>query len=152
MTLAQDVETSLYEQDYLLWLEQVVEQLRRKDFNGLDIPNLIEEIDDLGKSEKHAVASYLMHLCEHLLELKYWDAERDRCFRGWTVEITNFRLQLQRRLKVSPSLRGYLEEIFNEEYSNGRMLFLNKSGLEPQKVPAQPWFALKNALDHQWLP
>lgn len=152
MTLAKDVETALYEQDYLLWLEQVAEQLRHKDFNGLDIPNLIEEIDDLGKSEKHAVASYLMHLCEHLLKLKFWGAERDRCFRGWTVEVTNFRLQLQRRLKASPSLKVYLENIFDEEYSNGRMLFLNASGLEPQKVPEQPWFDLRNALDHQWLP
>lgn len=152
MTLAQDIETSLYEQDYLLWLERVVEQLRRKDLNGLDISNLIEEIDDLGKSEKHAVASCLMHLCEHLLKLKYWDAERDRCIRGWTVEVTNFRLQLQRRLNASPSLKVYLENIFDEEYSNGRMLSLNASGLVPQRVPAQPWFDLKHALDHQWLP
>ncbi|PZU96978.1 MAG: DUF29 domain-containing protein [Leptolyngbya sp.] len=148
MTLAQ-VETALYEQDYLLWLEQVVEQLRRKDFNGLDIPNLLEEIDDLGKSEKHAVASYLMHLCKHLLKLKYWDTESDRGFRGWAVEVTNFRLQLQRRLKASPSLKVYLENIFDEEYSNGRMLFLNASGSKHQRVPEKPWFALENALDHQ---
>ncbi len=152
MTLAQDVETSLYEQDYLLWLEQVVERLRRKDLDGLDIPNLIEEIDDLGKSEKHAVASYLMHLCEHLLKLKYWDAERDRGFRGWTVEVANLRIQLQRRLKSSPSLKVDLENIFDSEYSNGRTRFLNASGLEAQRVPAQPWFDLKHALDHQWLP
>ncbi|MGF1516345.1 MAG: DUF29 domain-containing protein [Nodosilinea sp.] len=152
MTLAQDVKTSLYEQDYLLWLEQVAEQLRQKDFDGLDITNLIEEIGDLGKSEKHAVASYLMHLCEHLLKLKYWDSERDRCFRGWSVEITNFRFQLQRRLKSSPSLRNYLEEIFLEEYGNGKMLFLTASGLDADIVPAQPSFDLKNALDQNWLP
>jgi len=152
MTLAPDVKTSLYEQDYLLWLEQVAEQLQQKDFDGLDIANLIEEIGDLGKSEKHAVTSYLMHLCEHLLKLKYWDSERDRCFRGWAVEITNFRLQLQRRLKSSPSLRGYLEEIFAEEYGNGRQLFLTASGLEANTVPEQLGFDLKDALDQNWLP
>lgn len=152
MTLAQDVKTSLYDQDYLLWLEQVVEQLRQNDFDGLDIANLIEELGDLGKSEKHAVASYLMHLCEHILKLKYWDSERDRCFRGWSVEITNFRFQLQRRLKSSPSLRNYLEEIFPEEYGNSRKLFLTASELDADTVPAQPSFDLKDALDPNWLP
>ncbi len=152
MTLAQDVKTSLYEEDYLLWLEHVVAQLRQNDFDGLDIANLIEELGDLGKSEKHAVASYLMHLCEHILKLKYWYSERDRCFRGWTVEVTNFRFQLQRRLKSSPSLRGYLEEIFAEEYGNGRKLFLTASGLEANTVPEQPCFDFKDALDQNWLP
>ncbi|MEP0927410.1 DUF29 domain-containing protein [Leptolyngbya sp. SLC-A1] len=35
--------------------------------------------------------SCLMRLCEHFFKLCYWEAERDRCFRGWSLEITNFR-------------------------------------------------------------
>jgi len=42
----------LYDRDYLQWVEDIVNKLRTKDFDHLDIENLIEEIEDLGKSEK----------------------------------------------------------------------------------------------------
>ena len=102
--------------------------------------------------ERHAISSYLMRVCEHLLKLKYWESERDRCFRGWDVEIANFRIQIQRTLSNSPSLKNYLSEIFEQEYRNGRRLFLKASGLEAMRIPEQPCFSLEQALDEDWLP
>lgn len=152
MTLANNAKTSLYEKDYYLWLEQVAAQLRTGDLDALDLENLIEEIEDLGKSEKRQVSSYLMRLCEHLLKIKYWETERESCFRGWDVEIANFRLQIQKRLKESPSLNQYLQEIYEGEYKNGRKLFLKASSLDTSTVPKEPAFALADALSEDWLP
>ena len=42
----------LYDRDYLQWVEDIANKLRARDFDHLDIENLIEEIEDLGKSEK----------------------------------------------------------------------------------------------------
>lgn len=39
--------TSIYEQDYYLWLEKTARLLRDGRLSELDIPNLIEEIEDL---------------------------------------------------------------------------------------------------------
>ncbi|MEM6838706.1 MAG: DUF29 domain-containing protein [Cyanobacteria bacterium P01_C01_bin.120] len=108
--------TSLYDADYQRWLSETVVQLRSHNFACLDLENLIEEIESFGKREKRALASYLMRLCEHLLKLKYWEAERESCYRGWKVEIRNFRLQIARILEDSPSLKTYLTEIFDREY------------------------------------
>jgi len=152
MTLADNATTSLYGKDYYLWLEQVAKQLQERNFSALDLENLIEEIEDLGRSEKHQLSGYLMRLCEHLLKVKYWEAEREKCFRGWDVEISNFRLQIQKRLKESPSLHQYLQEIFVEEYQNGRKLFLKASGLDTPTVPEKPVFTLAEALTEDWLP
>ncbi|NJO75876.1 MAG: DUF29 domain-containing protein, partial [Leptolyngbyaceae cyanobacterium RM1_406_9] len=124
-----ELKSSLYEMDYQLWLDQTVKQLRSHDFNNIDLDNLIEEIESLGKSDKRAISSYLRKLCEHLLKLNYWTSEREVCFRGWDIEITNFRLQIQAILEDSPSLRNYLDENFAREYGNGRKLFLKASGL-----------------------
>jgi Domain of unknown function DUF29 len=52
--------TSLYDTDYQLWLDQTVSQLKAQDFSQIDLENLIEEIESLGKSDKRAIASYLM--------------------------------------------------------------------------------------------
>lgn len=57
--------TSLYDADYQLWLEYTVAQLKARDFSNLDLENLIEEIEGLGRSDKRAVSSYLLRLCEH---------------------------------------------------------------------------------------
>lgn len=66
----------------------------------------------MGKSERRALQSYLERLIEHLLKLKYWDAERDRCERGWKMEILEFRSRIERILNDSPSLKNYLTEIY----------------------------------------
>lgn len=143
---------SLYDTDYQCWLEQTLEQLRAKDFGNLDLENLIEEIESLGKRDKRSISSYLMRLCEHLLKLKYWQSERETCFRGWRSEIRNFRLQIQGILKDSPSLRNHLQDNFVVEYQNGRKLFLDGSGLESLQIPKEPAFTLEQALDEDWLP
>ncbi len=144
--------TSLYDTDYQLWLAQTVAQLKAQNFSSLDLENLIEEIESLGRSQKHAISSYLMRLCEHLLKIKYWDAERDMCFRGWKLEVRNFRLQIQAELETSPSLKAFLQDIFAKQYKNGRKLFLDASDLSAILIPQEPDFTLEQALDEDWLP
>jgi Domain of unknown function DUF29 len=143
---------SLYDVDYQIWLDQTVAQLRSQDFGKLDLENLIEEIESLGKSDKHALSSYLMRLCEHLLKVKYWNSERDTCFRGWNLEIANFRIQIQEQLDTSPSLKSFLVDNFSKQYKNGRKLFLKASELDAKLVSEAPCFTLEQALDEDCLP
>jgi hypothetical protein len=143
---------SLYETDYQGWLDQTVKLLQSHDFDSLDLGNLIEEIESLGKSEKRAISSYLMRLCEHLLKMKYWESQRETNFRGWKLEIRNFRLQIQAILNDSPSLKNYLNANFAAAYRNGRNLFLDGSEVDRALIPEEPWFTLEQALDEDWLP
>ncbi len=61
----------LYEQDILLWSEQQAELLRRlargERVNGVDWAHVVEEIEDVGNSELHAVTSLLRQAVVHLL-------------------------------------------------------------------------------------
>jgi Domain of unknown function DUF29 len=144
--------TPLYDIDYQLWLAHTISQLKAQDFSQIDLENLIEEIESLGRSEKHAISSYLMRLCEHLLKIKYWESEREMCLRGWKREVINFRLQIQEELEASPSLKTFLQDIFIKQYKNGRKLFLNASELNASLIPQEPDFTLEQALDEDWLP
>ncbi len=60
--------TPLYETGYLLWIDATIQQLQTRNFEQLDLDNLIEEISDLGSHHKHAVTSYLMQIYEHLIK------------------------------------------------------------------------------------
>jgi hypothetical protein len=105
---------TLYDQDYLLWTENTVNQLRNKTFHRLDLANLIEEIEDLGKSQKRELKSRLGELLEHILKRTYIDMPD--CYRGWVESVDKQRIALRRLLKDSPSLKPYLVEVFDEVY------------------------------------
>ena len=62
---------TLYKQDYYQWLIQTAELLKEKKFTQLDLENLIEEIESLGKSEKRAISSNLIIVLLHLLKWRY---------------------------------------------------------------------------------
>lgn len=105
---------TLYERDYVLWLETIAEQLRQGKLADGDLENLIEEIESMGRSERQAIESLLIVLLVHLLKLAYWESERERNANHWITEITTFRVQIKKRLANSPSLKPYLNEIFSE--------------------------------------
>ncbi len=44
-----------YDQDFALWIEKTVKQLKSGDLSQVDLENLIEEVVSLGKSQRKAV-------------------------------------------------------------------------------------------------
>ena len=61
---------TLCESDFQVWVEKTIDCLEKQQFNRLDIQHLIEELKDLGRSDRKALESNLMILMAHLLKLK----------------------------------------------------------------------------------
>ena len=59
---------NLYEQDYYLWVEDILQKIQEKKWDEMDWDNLWEEIDDMGKSQKQRLTSNLRILLMHLLK------------------------------------------------------------------------------------
>jgi hypothetical protein len=137
----------LYETDYNQWVNETVQQLRERQFDGVDWDNLIEEIEDMGKSQKRALESFLTRLVEHLLKLSYWESEKERNGNHWKSEIVNFRYQVHKRLKESPSLRPELESIYTEIFP---VAIKSVSQLFP--LPIDAYISLEKTLDNDWFP
>jgi hypothetical protein len=58
---------SLYQKDYVAWLDLTLTQLKQQNLANVDWTNLIEEIEALGREQRHKVESYLLRLLIHLL-------------------------------------------------------------------------------------
>lgn len=101
---------SLYEQDILLWVEETVNKLKAKDFESLDLDNLIEEVESLGISQKKELINRLIVLLEHLLKRLYVDLPYD--YNGWERTIRTQRNNLQVLIKQVPSLKSRWESSF----------------------------------------
>ncbi|MFN7215842.1 DUF29 domain-containing protein [Microcystis sp.] len=146
------MKSDLYEKDYYLWIEKTISLLENHQFSDLDLDNLIEEISDMGKSQRQSLKNYLTRLLEHLLKLVYWESELEYNQRGWKNEIRNFRLGIQQIIEDSPSLKPYLSEIFSSCYQNARKLFLDLSGMAENLVGLAPICTIEQALNEDWFP
>ena len=99
------IQLSLYDRDIYLWLETTIAQLRSRDFQALDLSNLIEELEVLAGRDRAEIESRLGMLLAHLLKRLYVNSSYD--FRGWKVTIREQRRQLQITLQQSPSLKRF---------------------------------------------
>ncbi|OBQ14659.1 MAG: hypothetical protein AN482_00895 [Anabaena sp. LE011-02] len=151
VTSTQLTTQTLYDQDYYLWLRTTINQLRTGQFSAVDLENLLEELETMGRSEKRAIESLLTKLLVHLLKLKCWDSERERNQGHWLGEIRTFRKQIKKSLKDSPSLKPYILEIFDECYQDARLEASDRSQLPIDIFPLIPIGSLEQILD-DWLP
>jgi hypothetical protein len=104
----------LYDRDYLLWTEDIVSKLRAKDFDQLDLENLIEEIEDLGRSEKKQLKNRLATILEHLLKRLCVDMPQE--FNGWERTIREQRRRIKFELEDSPSLKAIWDKSFDSAW------------------------------------
>jgi hypothetical protein len=146
----QDKLKNLYETDDYLWLQKTLQSLRNNDLHSLDIENLIEELEGLGKSHFSKVRSLLRQIIVHLLLLEYWQEEYEWNHRHWVSEIIAFRDDLNNNLTTT--LRIKLNQELESVYAVSRRLVIAKTGLNSHVFPNQCPYLLDNLLDENWLP
>lgn len=138
----------LYQVDDHLWLEKTIKLLRDNRLDELDVENLIEELESLGRRDKNKAAILLEQVIRHLLLLEYWLEENDNNARHWEAEIDNFRTQLRRHLTTS--LRQYLEEDIDNIYQDALRYTMKKTRLN--RFPPICPYTLEQLLHKNWLP
>lgn len=127
-----------YEQDFQLWLEQTIHQLQKREFDALDIDNLIEELTELGKSEKRALESNLMILLAHLLKLKVHHDAPTSMKNSWYCSVIEHRQRVQKSLRDTPSLKSYLETAIQEAYPDALKVAVKEGKLAQFGVRIPP--------------
>ena len=101
--------------DYALWLNNTVNLLKQKNYDNVDWENVIEEIEQLGRSQRRELRNRLTTLLEHCLKLYYSNYNFD--YRGWSETIQRSQRELKELLEDSPSLKQYWDEVFFDCYT-----------------------------------
>ena len=140
---------SLYDTDFYQWTQAMANALRQGSWQDLDIDNLVEEIDSLGRSDKRALKNRLEVLFMHLLKWSYQPEHRSN---SWQTTIVEQRLRIQDLLADSPSLKPYLKTEQGRCYANARKLAAAETGLDIATFPQQCPFTLKAVLTEGFLP
>ena len=104
---------TLYETDFVEWADRTAELLRQRKFAEVDLEQLIEEVEGLGGSERHAVRSQMVRLLMHLIKQRI---QPEREGTSWRTSIVNAQVEISLLPGDSPSLRRYLEETLAKNY------------------------------------
>ena len=139
----------LYKTDYLKWIQTTVEQLRVKDYSSIDWENLIEEIEDMGRSERRSLESNLIVVLTHLLK---WQCQPEFRSGSWKGSIVEHRRRIRKALKESPSLKPYLEEVLAECYLDAVEQASAETELPVETFPQECPYTSAEVLDSSFLP
>jgi hypothetical protein len=106
----------LYEEDFYVWTEAQAALLREQRFEKLDLANLIEEVESLGRAERSKILNNASVVIEHLLKLQHSPAQDPR--EGWIDSVAEHRRRLE--FDLTPRLAQILQDELPRVYRVAR--------------------------------
>ncbi|MFB2897998.1 DUF29 domain-containing protein [Aerosakkonemataceae cyanobacterium BLCC-F50] len=140
---------NLYETDFYAWTQEQAKFLKFQQWNQLDLPNLIEEIESLGKQQRAELRNRLKVLIGHLLK---WEFQSERRSRSWLMTIRIQRRDTQELLQENPSLKPYLQETLQKIYESGRDLAVGETNLPLKSFPENCPYTLEEIFSDRFYP
>ncbi len=136
MTVAKPLEDrtppAAYDRDAYAWAFEQAAFLRQGRFDRLDIENIAEELETLGRTEFAKLRSSYRIILLHLLT---WDHQPERRSRSWTLSIAEHRLDAAETLAENPSLESRLDEALRSAYARARLEAARETGLPQRTFP-----------------
>jgi hypothetical protein len=139
----------LYETDFYAWTQQQAELLRQRRWVDLDLENLIDEVEGVGRSDKRQIESQLEVLTAHLLKWKYQPGRRGN---SWMSTIFEQRHRLIGLIEDSPSLREFLRHEVAASYQAARLMAAKESGIAFGLFLEECPFTAEQVLDLEFFP
>ena len=106
---------SLYDTDYVAWLDEQVSHLRATRLSALDVENVADELESLMRSQRQQLENRLEVLILHLLK---WDHQPAKRTNRWRATVEEQRSRIRRLLRDSASLKREVEPICLDVYAD----------------------------------
>jgi hypothetical protein len=141
--------SGLYETDFYAWTIEQAKFLKDGVWDCLDISNLVEEIESLGKQQRQELRNRLGILLGHLLKWEFQSSHRSK---SWLATIREQRRRIVDLLEESPSLKPYLPEVLEKAYQDGVDLAVRETSLNYKDFPQECLYSLEQVLDFSFFP
>lgn len=139
---------NVHDSDFYTWTQNQVALLRTGQFIELDIPNLIEELEDMGRSEHRALENRLAVLLMHLLKWRYQPAQQSS---SWRATIKGQRKGITQLLRKNPGLEPACNAAMFDAYELAMFDAMRETGLEETDFPSRcPWEFREIVDDNFW--
>ena len=147
---AQPVDVSHeYADGWVDWLQAQARHLRNRNFNALDVENIAEELDALGRADQRALKSHLRVLLSHLLKWEYQPSNRTR---SWLNSIRSARTEIEELLEENPSFENRYLTAVGLVYGKAVQDASAETGIETGAFPKTCPYAVDDLRDMEYLP
>lgn len=143
-----EMEDDLYARDFYTWTRRQAELMRAGSLEKIDIANLVEEIETLGRSEAAALESAYRLICLH--QLKRLVQPERASSRSWTNTIIRERLHAARVLRDNPGLKPRRQALFDSAYADARKEAAGETGLALSTIPEIAPFSFAQIVDEDF--
>src|SRR5512135_156427 len=126
--------STLYDKDVCAWSEIQSRLILSKKWDEIDIENIAEEIESLGKSYKRALISQLERLIMHMLKLRY-QPNMQVDSNSWQKSINQSRRDIERLICDNPSLKRQLHQLAFQVYESARQDAAFETCLDKRTFP-----------------
>ena len=138
-----------HEEDVYGWAIHTAKLLRNGKMNEVDFENIIEEIEALGRSEKHELINRLSLVISHLLKWQYQPTMRGH---SWKYSIKEQRIQSKIHIKDNPSLKSKLDEVLVDAYDLAVLKAAKETTLDEKSFPKKCPYAFDQIMDDKFYP
>jgi hypothetical protein len=139
----------LYETDFYAWTQAQANLMRQGVWDQLDVANLVEEIESLGKQERRELVNRLGVLLGHLLK---WEFQPEQRSKSWFATIREQRRRIDRLIRQNPSLKTYRLDALTEAYPDGVDLTVRETPLRYRDLPQDCPYTLEQVIDSSFFP
>ena len=141
----------LYNTDFYSWTQTQAQLIREGRLAELDLENILEEIESMGRSDYRALQSRLSVLLMHLLKWHYQPEKRETGH-SWEKTIKEQRKQIHRLIQDCPGLKSKLDDILPVAYKRAVEDAQEETGLPETLFPTNcPW-PYKQAINRDFWP
>lgn len=107
-------EKSLYDRDFTAWVKLTTQQLKDKNFEQLDLENLIDEVESLISEQKKWIREPLIKILTYAMKRMHLDIPER--FHDWELYILRGQQQLQSDVNDNASILEYWDELFDQAW------------------------------------
>lgn len=138
-----------YERDFYSWTLHSAQLLREGNFLEVDIENVAEEIESMGRRDRRLLVNRIAVLISHLLK---WQHQPIRRSNSWKLTINGQRNKVFELLEESPSLKYELEKKIDNAYEKSILIVARETGLSSDTFPSQCPFNFEQYLNKKFFP
>ena len=138
-----------YEHDFYAWTAEQAALLRAGRLSEVDVGNLAEEIESMGRIEKRELVSRLTVLLAHLLK---WQAQPALRGNSWRLTVLEHRGRLAEHPKDNPSLKAALPDALATGYRFALLMAQRETGLSDDAFPAACAWSVDQVMSEVFLP
>ena len=138
-----------HDKDVYGWAVHTAQLLKDKKMSEVDFDGIIEEIEALGRSEKHELTSRLSLVIAHLLK---WQFQPNMRGHSWIYTLKEQREQAKIPWRDNPGLKGKLSEILMDAHKIARSKAAKETLLDEKTFPSECPYTFDQIMDDEFYP